>query len=69
MIRIATALSLSILFGASLSPGAKAQQINGTPGSPSATITIDGKQLPPPPVKFRGVIKESAKDPSHGCQV
>jgi arylsulfatase len=39
-----------------------AQQIDGTPGSPSATITIDGKQLPAPPPKFGGVIKESAKD-------
>ena len=37
-----------------------AQQITGTPGSPSATVTIDGKQLPPPPMKFGGVIKESA---------
>src|SRR4029078_13350311 len=34
----------------------------GTPGSPAATITIDGKQLPAPPEKFGGVIKESAKD-------
>jgi arylsulfatase A-like enzyme len=39
-----------------------AQQITGTPGSPSATTTIDGNQLPPPPPKFGGVIKESAKD-------
>ena len=39
-----------------------AQQVTGVPGSPSATITIDGKQLPPPPPKFGGVIKESAKD-------
>jgi arylsulfatase A-like enzyme len=62
MIRIATALSLSILVGASLSPGAIAQQIYGTPGSPSATMSLDGKQLPPPPLKFGGVIKESAKD-------
>ena len=29
---------------------------------PSATTTIDGKQLPPPPPKFGGVIKETAKD-------
>jgi len=42
-------------------PGA-AQQITGEPGSPSATVTIDGKQLPPPPPKFGGVIKEEAKD-------
>jgi arylsulfatase A-like enzyme len=41
---------------------ALAQQITGTPGSPSATETINGKQLPPPPLPFGGVIKESAKD-------
>jgi arylsulfatase A-like enzyme len=39
-----------------------AQQITGEPGSPSATITLDGKQLPPPPPEFGGVIKEDAKD-------
>jgi arylsulfatase A-like enzyme len=39
-----------------------AQQINGTPGSPDATVTIDGKQIPPPPMPFGGVIKESATD-------
>jgi len=55
-------LSLSFLLSASYLPGAMAQTINGTPGSPSATITIDGKQLPPPPTKFGGMIKESAKD-------
>jgi len=37
-----------------------AQQISGTPGSPSATTTIDGKQLPAPPQKFGGVIKRNA---------
>jgi hypothetical protein len=25
-------------------------------------MTLDGKQLPPPPMPFGGVIKESAKD-------
>src|SRR5271155_2611245 len=39
-----------------------AQQVTGVPGSPSATVTLDGKQLPPPPGKFGGVIKESYKD-------
>jgi arylsulfatase len=39
-----------------------AQQVAGVLGSPSATTTIDGKELPPPPPKFGGVIKESAKD-------
>src|SRR5438105_8205987 len=41
---------------------ARAQQINGTPGDPSATVTIDGKQIPPPPMPFGGVIKEAATD-------
>ena len=41
-------------------PQALAQQITGVPGSPSATTTIDGKQLPPPPPKFGGVIKDTA---------
>jgi arylsulfatase A-like enzyme len=38
-----------------------AQQITGTPGSPSATETIDGKYLPPPPPKFGGVINLGAE--------
>ncbi len=62
MTKRTTMLSLSFLLSASYVPGAMAQTINGTPGSPSATITIDGKQLPPPPTKFGGMIKESAKD-------
>ena len=37
-----------------------AQQTTGTPGSPSATTTIDGKYLPPPPPKFGGVINLQA---------
>ncbi len=39
-----------------------AQEITGVPGSPSATTTISGKQLPPPDPKFGGVIKEKASD-------
>src|SRR5246127_740729 len=39
---------------------AAAQQITGTPGSPSATTTIDGKYLPPPPPKFGGEINLGA---------
>ena len=35
-------------------------QTTGVPGSPSATTTINGKQLPPPDPKFGGVIKENA---------
>src|SRR6516225_8967689 len=39
---------------------ALAQQIIGTPGTPGATTSIDGKQLPPPDPKFGGVIKDNA---------
>ena len=39
---------------------AGAQQVTGTLGSPSATTTISGKQLPPPDPKFGGVIKDDA---------
>ena len=39
-----------------------AQQVTGEVGSPSATTTIDGKQLPPPDPKFGGVIKEKASE-------
>jgi arylsulfatase A-like enzyme len=58
-ISLVAALTVIWLLNASV---ARAQQINGVPGSPSATITLDGKQLPPPPLPFGGVIKESAKD-------
>src|SRR5512143_1193061 len=37
-----------------------AVEVTGVPGSPSATTTIDGKQLPPPDPKFGGVIKDDA---------
>jgi arylsulfatase len=40
----------------------KSSQPTSAPGSPSATTTIDGKQLPAPPPRFGGDIKESAKD-------
>jgi arylsulfatase A-like enzyme len=41
---------------------ALAQQITGVPGSPGATTTITGQQLPPPDSKFGGVIKEKASE-------
>jgi len=40
------------------------QKVTGVLGSPSATTSLDGKQLPPLPPEFGGVIKESAKDSS-----
>src|SRR6516225_1043138 len=51
-----------LLVVAAGSPQAQQIQTTGEPGSPSATTTINGKQLPPPPPKFGGVISESAKE-------
>jgi len=53
---VLSALSVSLLISVS----AGAQQINGVPGSPSATMTIEGAQLPAPPQKFGGHIEREA---------
>jgi len=58
VLRLSTVLVLCLLAAVTTN----AQQINGVPGSPDATVVINGKQLPPPPMPFGGVIKESAKD-------
>jgi arylsulfatase A-like enzyme len=39
---------------------AQAQTINGTPGEPSATQTIDGRYIPSPPLPFGGTINLDA---------
>jgi hypothetical protein len=49
------------LFATAYAAGAAERiETTGTPGSPSATTTISGKQLPPPDPKFGGVIKDGA---------
>ena len=53
------ATSSIIVFGI---VSAAAQVTTGVPGSPSATTTIDGKQLPSPDPKFGGVIRQKASD-------
>lgn len=45
-------------FGQARTP--ESAQTTGAPGSPGATTTISGKQLPPPEPKFGGIIKENA---------
>lgn len=50
-------LLLCFLLGAAAS---NAQEVTGKPGSPSATTTISGKQLPPPDPAFQGEIKTDA---------
>lgn len=49
-------LALGLLLGLA----AQAQQVTGTPGSPGASTTINGRQLPPPAPAFGGVIKDAA---------
>jgi len=53
---IATWTAAVMLTGMS----AMAQEVTGVLGSPSATTTISGKQLPAPDPAFGGVIKEGA---------
>jgi len=47
-------------FIAAIASSVTAQQIHGTPGSPDATLTINGEQIPPPPSKFGGKIERNA---------
>ena len=56
---LAALTGATAMFASLSSP---AQQINGMPGSPSATQVINGNQIPPPPLPFGGVIKEDVKD-------
>lgn len=43
-------------------PEPHALHAHGEPGAPNATSTIDGRQLPPPPVPFGGIIRDNARD-------
>ena len=54
------AARLALISWLAITGAAGAQQVTGTPGSPSATTTVSPKQLPPPDPKFGGVIKDDA---------
>ena len=62
LVRFIVAMAASVFALASNSSIGFAQQVTGVLGSPGATTTIDGKQLPPPPPPFGGVIKEKATE-------
>ena len=62
VIRILGGMAASALACTLLSGTATAQQVTGVLGSPSATTTLGGTQLPPPDPKFGGVIKEKASE-------
>lgn len=50
----------ALAFVASCATPLAAQQVSGIPGSPSATTTISGRQLPAPAPRFGGVIRDTA---------
>ena len=56
VVRIAALAAAALCCGTVLAQ----VQTTGTPGSPGATTTIDGKQLPAPDPKWGGVIKGDA---------
>ncbi len=61
MSRLRTSLLIAASAVAGGIPAAVlAQQVTGTLGSPSATTSITGRQLPAPDPKFGGVIKDDA---------
>jgi arylsulfatase A-like enzyme len=50
-----------------VAPSTRAQiQTTGTPGSPSATTTLDGTSIPPPPAPFPGKIGLTTADSKPG---
>ncbi len=56
----AIAVMAAGVVACALAVPATAQQIHGTPGAPDATVTLDGRQLPPPVPHFGGVIENDA---------
>jgi hypothetical protein len=62
VVKLAVAISISGVILALCSLRGIAQELTDKPGSPGATTTLDGKQLPPPDPKFGGVIKEKASE-------
>jgi len=57
--RVLMCLSFAMALAVAGGAGA-AEQTPAAPGSPAATTTIDGRQLPPPPPKFGGKIERNA---------
>jgi arylsulfatase len=61
-VKLSLAVAVSVIAFAFPSGRGIAQQINGEPGSPTATVTPSGKQLPQPDLPFGGVISQKASD-------
>jgi arylsulfatase len=62
-VKLVVAIAVAgVAFTSSHSSCCFAEQVTGESGSPGATTTISGKQLPPPPPKFGGEIREKAAE-------
>jgi len=61
-VRFTLLSSIPLLVAMVMVNSSMAQVITGTPGSPNATTTIDGRYLPNPPQPYAGKIGLSAKD-------
>src|SRR4249920_2971642 len=61
-IKQVVALAVSGVACVSYSSFCIAQQVTGEPGSPTATTSVSGKQLPLPDPKFGGVIQQKASE-------
>ncbi len=57
--RVMLMLGLVMALAIGFASQAPAQRVTGTPGSPSATTTITGQQLPAPDPRFGGVINQT----------
>jgi arylsulfatase len=57
---MAAVIAAVILVACTMQQAGAETKIYGTPGSPEATMTITGKQLPAPEPEFGGVIKNGA---------
>ncbi len=59
---LTTRVLIGLVFGSVVTVTAPtwAQPTSGEPGSPRATTSVDGKQLPAPDPKFGGVIQDNA---------
>src|SRR5215469_4282341 len=62
MLILTIGTALGVLLSVSRSAYAQVTQTTGTPCSPAATTTVDGRYLPNPPAPFGGEINLNAKE-------
>jgi arylsulfatase A-like enzyme len=61
LVLVVAAVSLVIGISVAVTVSQSYGQVSGAPGSPGATTTIGGEQLPPPPSTFGGTIERTTE--------